>query len=139
MKRIHQNRWGNWNGYVGTRKVIEFGTRDDEAREWLALPPSGFEWTRVLEGPLTEREFWPMEDRGDIAFEKTPHVAWRIVVGGSGMTKAVVMVRARTARRADQWAMTYVRCRWLNRKGQPIGDRRRLWVASRQILREERP
>lgn len=34
-KRIKQNVWGNWNGYEGSRKVKEFGTRGDEAEEWL--------------------------------------------------------------------------------------------------------
>jgi DNA-directed RNA polymerase subunit M/transcription elongation factor TFIIS len=44
--RIRVNRWGKCNGYIGTRKVIEFGTRLDEAQEWFTkqtgLPaPSG--------------------------------------------------------------------------------------------------
>lgn len=42
-RRIHQNAWGNWNGYEGTRRVIEFGcngtkydgTLHDELQEWL--------------------------------------------------------------------------------------------------------
>lgn len=39
MKRkIHQNVWGNWNGYEGTRKVADFGTDEQGAREWLADP-----------------------------------------------------------------------------------------------------
>lgn len=33
--KIHLNIWGNWNGYVGTRKVIEFGTDEIDARDWL--------------------------------------------------------------------------------------------------------
>jgi hypothetical protein len=33
--RIRQNIWGNWNGYVGTRKVREFGTDEREAAAWL--------------------------------------------------------------------------------------------------------
>lgn len=36
-RRIHQNIWGNWNGYEGTRKVIEFGTDEIDAREWLGF------------------------------------------------------------------------------------------------------
>lgn len=34
-RRIHQNVWGNWNGYEGTRKVKEFGTGGGDAEEWL--------------------------------------------------------------------------------------------------------
>ena len=34
-RRIKQNVWGNWNGYEGNRKVIEFGTGEFEANEWL--------------------------------------------------------------------------------------------------------
>lgn len=33
--RIKQNVWGNWNGYVGTRKVMEFGCRELDAKYWL--------------------------------------------------------------------------------------------------------
>lgn len=36
--RIHCNKWGNWNGYVGTRRVIEFGLDWRAAEEWLANP-----------------------------------------------------------------------------------------------------
>lgn len=32
---VKQNAWDNWNGYCGKLKVKEFGTREDEAREWL--------------------------------------------------------------------------------------------------------
>ena len=36
MKRkIRQNIWANWNGYVGTRKVIEFGTDELAANIWI--------------------------------------------------------------------------------------------------------
>ena len=37
-RRIHQNVWGNWNGYIGRRKVHEFGTDEDEAKLWLNDP-----------------------------------------------------------------------------------------------------
>lgn len=38
--RIHQNVWGNWNGYLGRRRVIEFGSSSTQsafhaAQEWL--------------------------------------------------------------------------------------------------------
>jgi hypothetical protein len=33
--KIHQNVWDNWNGYVGNKKVIEFGLDEYKAREWL--------------------------------------------------------------------------------------------------------
>jgi len=38
--RIKQNRWDNWYGYVGTRRVIAFGntpegTAEDNAKAWL--------------------------------------------------------------------------------------------------------
>lgn len=32
--RIYQNVWGNWNGYIGTRKVMEFGPHKGTADEW---------------------------------------------------------------------------------------------------------
>lgn len=33
--KIKQNIWGNWNGYLGTRKFIEFGCNEHKAKEWL--------------------------------------------------------------------------------------------------------
>lgn len=33
---IHRNRWDNWNGYFGRKKVIEFGLDEWEAKAWLA-------------------------------------------------------------------------------------------------------
>ncbi len=40
-RRIHQNVWGNWYGYEGTRRVIAFGnspeaTAEQAAHAWLA-------------------------------------------------------------------------------------------------------
>jgi len=32
---IHKNVWDNWNGYIGRKKVIEFGTDAYAAREWV--------------------------------------------------------------------------------------------------------
>lgn len=34
-RKIHKSVWGNWNGYLGKRKVIEFGTNDDAAHQWF--------------------------------------------------------------------------------------------------------
>lgn len=39
-RRIRQNIWGNWYGYEGTRRVIEFangilGSAEQYANEWL--------------------------------------------------------------------------------------------------------
>jgi len=34
-RRIHQNIWGNWNGYEGNRKVESFGTDEEAALLWL--------------------------------------------------------------------------------------------------------
>ena len=34
-RRIHQNVWGNWNGYAGSRRVEDFGTDEMNARYWL--------------------------------------------------------------------------------------------------------
>ena len=34
--RIKQNVWGNWNGYVGKKKVMDFGTDERDAQQWLA-------------------------------------------------------------------------------------------------------
>lgn len=128
-------RLGQLERVLGTRKVIEFGTREDEAREWVT-GATGFEWTRIEDGPLTGSKMLRMEagDPDGLAFADTPHVAFGVVVGGRGMPKIALMVRARTARRADQWALARVRCRFLNRKGQPIEDRRKIWVESRHIL-----
>lgn len=33
-RRIRQNIWGNWNGYKGCRKVVEFGTDAVAAGAW---------------------------------------------------------------------------------------------------------
>ncbi len=38
--RIHQNKWDNWYGYLGNKKVIAFyndpqGTQEDNAKRWL--------------------------------------------------------------------------------------------------------
>ena len=134
-RRIAVNRWGNWNGYVGTRRAIEFGLDEMAAREWVSAP-KGWEWTRMEDGPLTGSKMLRMEagDPDGLAFADTPHVAFGVVVGGRGMPKIALMVRARTARRADQWALARVRCRFLNRNGQPIDDRRKIWVESRHIL-----
>lgn len=34
-RRIRLNAWGNWNGYIGKHKVIEFGTDEQRAKNWL--------------------------------------------------------------------------------------------------------
>jgi len=34
-RKAKQNAWGNWNGYVGRKKVIEFGTDDVRAGHWV--------------------------------------------------------------------------------------------------------
>ena len=39
-RRIRQNVWGNWYGYIGTRKVQwffdnSFGTQEEHAKRWL--------------------------------------------------------------------------------------------------------
>lgn len=38
--KIKQNAWGNWYGYIGTRKVAAFSnsptqSQEDAAKEWL--------------------------------------------------------------------------------------------------------
>lgn len=35
-RKIKQNAWDNWNGYVSGRKVKEFGLDERAAREWAA-------------------------------------------------------------------------------------------------------
>jgi len=34
-RRIHQNIYGNWYGYMGRARVIEFGTDEVRAGAWL--------------------------------------------------------------------------------------------------------
>lgn len=34
-QRIKLNVWGNWNGYKGNKKVIEFGCDERAANDWL--------------------------------------------------------------------------------------------------------
>lgn len=34
-KRIRQNIWGNINGYIGTRKIKEFGCDSLAAEDWM--------------------------------------------------------------------------------------------------------
>ena len=33
--RIKQNIWGNWNAYIGTRKICEIGASEFDAKVWL--------------------------------------------------------------------------------------------------------
>ena len=33
--RIKQNVWGNWNGYLGNKKVAEIGSSEFDAKAWL--------------------------------------------------------------------------------------------------------
>jgi hypothetical protein len=35
-RKIWQNQWGNWNGYIGKRRVMQFGTNERDARQWLS-------------------------------------------------------------------------------------------------------
>jgi len=34
-RHIWKNKFGNWNGYIGKRKVMEFGIQEKAARQWL--------------------------------------------------------------------------------------------------------
>lgn len=56
---------------------------------------------------------------------------WRVRVGGTSMTTVSMIVRAKTARRAVQWAIAFVRCSWLNSKKtrRDNRDTRKLWIA----------
>lgn len=36
-RRIRQSAWGNWYGYEGSRKVIEFSNTPFEAQEDMAI------------------------------------------------------------------------------------------------------
>lgn len=43
MRRIHRNKWGNWYGYEGRRKVASFSesaelTQERAAQTWLTDP-----------------------------------------------------------------------------------------------------
>lgn len=63
---------------------------------------------------------------------------WRVTVAVDGQPDVVVVLRAQTARRADQFAVAGVRCRVLNRKhAQGIEDTRRIRVAKREVTDKE--
>lgn len=40
-RRIKQNVWGNWKGYLGTRQALDFGTDEVSARHWLETGTTG--------------------------------------------------------------------------------------------------
>jgi hypothetical protein len=35
VRRVKQTAWSNWNGYEGSRKVLEFGADNLRAGHWL--------------------------------------------------------------------------------------------------------
>jgi len=35
-KSIKKNAWDNWNGYIGRKKEIEFGTDEEAALNWVS-------------------------------------------------------------------------------------------------------
>ena len=37
-RRIKMNVWGNWNGYEGSKRALEFGTDERGARVWFEDP-----------------------------------------------------------------------------------------------------
>ena len=54
--RIRQSKSGNWCGYVGNRKVEDFGTNKYWAKAWLANSESRYEAQKlaaVIRGALT--------------------------------------------------------------------------------------
>jgi len=51
-KRIKQNIWGNWKGYEGRRKVQDFGTDEQAARDWISgIEPETTNQPIKLRGP----------------------------------------------------------------------------------------
>lgn len=42
MRKIKQNIWGNWNGYLGGRKVAVFGTDEIAAGYWFLTGVTDF-------------------------------------------------------------------------------------------------
>lgn len=51
--RIRQTVWGNWYGYCGNKKVIEFGelptdTSEQQATEWLKQQKESYEKTKSV-------------------------------------------------------------------------------------------
>ena len=40
-RKIKQNIWGNWRGYLGTKSVEEFGEDDIAAGHWLLTGEKG--------------------------------------------------------------------------------------------------
>lgn len=94
------------------------------------MVPQVDRWTRIKQGPQTRVEPLPT----DAAVNKAEGMLWRVRVLGVGMVPIEVHCRAKTARRADQYALTWTRCRWLNRKTpQGIEDTRRIHVGARTV------
>lgn len=67
----------------------------------------------------------------DLVLNSSAGTLWRVQVGGDNMTKVSMVVRAKTARRAAQWAIAFVRCAWLNtrRTAGKWRDTRKIWLA----------
>jgi hypothetical protein len=65
--RIKQNLWGNWNGYQGTRKVIEFGTDQIAAKYWLLENTRDSQWPETYLHIRDEKsgETWIVPLRGN--------------------------------------------------------------------------
>lgn len=59
--RIACNRWGNWAGYVGSRRVWDIGASEFEANLWLEeqrriqFRPGTYWQVKVPEGTMTGR------------------------------------------------------------------------------------
>lgn len=41
-RKIKQNIWGNWRGYLGTKCVEEFGTDEISAGHWMVTGEKDF-------------------------------------------------------------------------------------------------
>src|SRR5262245_16953044 len=88
---IARNRWDNWYGYAGSRRVASFGapahgTQEQEAREWLAAqgaetpppqpaaePLARIHWLRLARRWADLRWCWhEVEDDGHVDLTQRP-------------------------------------------------------------------
>lgn len=101
--------------------------------EWESI------WTVTMPGrlpvPVNEIEMHPeLVPAFDsmVVNSETAGNNYRVTVGGDQTRQLVLHVRARSAKRAIQFAYAYARCRWLNNKHTPADarDMRRVWITS---------
>ena len=88
---------------------------------------------KIAEETITADE---VQDRPPFNEQSRCQLLFTVVAGGDGMRPVSINVRANSPKRAMQWFLAYVRCRWLNRKNsKAIRDTRDIWIAECTLLK----